>query len=270
VARAWPYIKEHRVARVLAATASFLVVVGGVSAGITVLVGTSQTAIEVFAAGGRGSGFNASQLGGFGPARVPYDYSVVPHACSKTFDHHNRCGSIGRPVFDSFINTPSYGDERAFADGRLTTDRKNQNRDPINNAAPGDKLMLRTYVANDANNENGPSGCEAVRPGVAKESRVSLVASPAIALQTTVLATISAANAQSVYDHVTVRGQAPFVLTYVPGTAKLLRGKSLVSLSDTIATPGGALIGWHRLDGTLPGCFAAAALVEAEFSVIAP
>jgi len=39
-------------------------------------------------------------------------------------------------------------------------------------------------------------------------------------------------------------------------------------MPDTLATSYGAYIGWRTLDGTVPGCFAAATLVEAVFRVV--
>jgi hypothetical protein len=248
--------------------AAVLIFIGGVFGGVAVLVGSGTEAFYALTAGGRGGGINSAQLEGPGPPRATYDYRIVPRACVPFHNGHNRCGSMTKPVFDSFVNTPSYGDERAFFDGRLASDRDTKNRDPIENALPSDRLSLRAYINDDANDEQEGGGCDASAPGVAMGARLSLEASQAVGVQTVVKATIMALNAATVYDYVTVRSSSPFLLVYVPGTAQLLRDRTRVRLSDTIATPVGALVGWHRMDGDIPGCFAAGAVAEAQFLVV--
>jgi hypothetical protein len=125
------------------------------------------------------------------------------------------------------------------------------------------------YVNNDADGEEEPDHrCNERTVGVALGTRVSLEASSVVAMQTVVRSTISAKNARSVYDYVTVRSATPFVLVYVPGSAQLLRNNQRMRLADTIATPTGALVGFHTMNGSLPGCFSAAALVEAKYEVV--
>src|ERR1035437_6421582 len=59
----------------------------------------------------------------FYPIRPTFDYNKYDPNNLNCNDPNNiaaqngRCGSLNGPVFDSFINTPSYGDERAFFDG---------------------------------------------------------------------------------------------------------------------------------------------------------
>src|SRR5690349_12346600 len=58
----------------------------------------------------------ASVLAGFGPNRPTFDYNKFDpsKSCTDPSQANGRCGSMDGPVFNSFINTPSYGDERNF------------------------------------------------------------------------------------------------------------------------------------------------------------
>jgi hypothetical protein len=270
LSRTWTQITQWRASRLAAAATTALIVIGGIGAGIQLLLDGGTDVIEGFSLGGPSSGVNGGQLAAFGPARTPYDYLVNSSDCANNAVRYDRCGSGDRAVFNSFVNTPSYGDERPFFDGRRESNSPKRDFDPIENAVPGQRLVLRTYINNDANDEEKNNRCNETEPGVSKGTRVSLLASSTIAMQTVVLSTISAENATSVYDHVTVRSSTPFLLVYVPGSAELLRDNRRVHLSDTIATPTGALVGFHSMDGNFPGCFSAAALVKAKFEVVRP
>jgi len=221
----------------------------------------------------------------FYPNRPTFDYNKFDPNNNNCDDPNNiatqngRCGSMNGPVFDSFINTPSYGDERAFFDGRFSDAAASTNADPIQNvtADANGVVTLRVYVHNNANqgtdclpehlDANG--NCTQIdnnAPGIAHNAKVSITLPTAAAQILRARADISASNAGMVEDTVDMTGGEPFTVSYVPGSAVLLRGTSSYALSDSIVN-GGALIGNTTMDGNLPGCFNYAALVEIKVKI---
>jgi uncharacterized repeat protein (TIGR01451 family) len=193
--------------------------------------------------------------------RPTFDYNKMPVNGSTCTDAdktaYDRCGSLTGPVFNSFVNTPSYGDERAFFDGRRSDITSNANADQINDVTQGSKeVVLRTYVHNNANQNTNASGL-----GVAKDTKVRILLPTDTAQVLRARSYISADNAAQVEDTADMLGTQQFSVSYVPGSAKLLRGTSQYALSDNIVTTG-ALIGDQQMNGNLPGCFDYAALVE--------
>jgi uncharacterized repeat protein (TIGR01451 family) len=196
------------------------------------------------------------------PVRPVYDYNKYDgnNNCADPKNialQNGRCGSMNGPVFNSFINTPSYGDERAFFDGRRSDKATNTNADAINDVTNGSKeVVLRTYVHNNANQSTNASGL-----GVAKGTKVRIALPTAEGQVLRARSYISATNAAQVEDTTDMLGTSSFKVSYVPGSARLLRGTASYALSDSIVSTG-ALIGDKTMNGNLPGCFDYAALVE--------
>jgi uncharacterized repeat protein (TIGR01451 family) len=202
----------------------------------------------------------------FYPARPVFDYNKAPvngTSCTAAdANAYNRCGSMTGPVFNSFINTPSYGDERAFLDGRKSDAGVGSNADQINDVTSGTKeVVLRTYVHNNANQNLNAGG-----NGVATGAKVRVALPTGTSQVLRARSYISANNAAQVEDTADLVGSQQFSVEYVAGSAKLLRGTAQYGLSDSIVTTG-ALIGDKTMDGNLPGCFDYAALVEIKVRV---
>lgn len=201
----------------------------------------------------------------FYPVRPVYDYNKSGNGnCADPANparDGGRCGSLNGPVFNSFINTPSYGDERAFFDGRRSDQTAASNVENIQNVNQGSKeVILRTYVHNNANQAtNGTNG-------VAKDAKVRVALPTATEQVLRARSYISASNAAMVEDTVDLTGTQKFNVSYVPGSAKLLRGTASYALSDSIVTTG-APIGDTTMNGNLPGCFDYAALVEIKVKI---
>ena len=70
---------------------------------------------------------------------------------------HGRCGPTDGPVFNSFINTPSYGDECSFFDARRSDQtRAGSYENVLISVTDGTRqVVLRIYVNNDANEAFG-------------------------------------------------------------------------------------------------------------------
>lgn len=205
----------------------------------------------------------------FYPARPTFDYNKAPlngSSCTEADNAaRNRCGSMTGPVFNSFINTPSYGDERAFVDGRRSDKATNTNADQINDVTNGSReVVIRMYVHNNANQNTNASGV-----GVAKDAKVRVALPTATSQVLRARGYISASNAAQVEDTTDMVGAEAFSVSYVPGSAKALRGTSSYALSDSIVTTGAA-IGHTTMDGNLPGCFDHATLVELKVKVNVP
>ncbi|MDQ3094209.1 MAG: hypothetical protein M3Q70_03485, partial [bacterium] len=211
------------------------------------------------------AGLSAVGMAEFYPARPTYDYSKLPlngTSCTAADDAaFNRCGSMDGPVFNSFVNTPSYGDERAFVDGRRSDKATQTNADQINDVTNGSReVVIRMYVHNNANQNTNST------VGVAMDAKVRVALPTATSQVLRARGYISASNAAQVEDTTDMVGTRAFNVSYVPGSAKALRGTASYSLSDSIVTTG-APIGHTTMDGNLPGCFEYATLVELKVKV---
>lgn len=169
------------------------------------------------------------------------------------------CLGADHVVFNSYLNTPSYTDERAFFDARLATESASHNRDPIR-VQVGDIVVLRGYVNNAANADYTGRGHDLA---TGTRFKVVLPDDVGAAKVLPVYGQVTADNARPrlVGDSVKLTSDIPFRAQYVFGSAHLLRNGDRVPLPDTIVSDG-ALIGYKQLDGRIPGCFCAAALIE--------
>ncbi len=188
----------------------------------------------------------------FYPDRPVYDYSKE---CDTTDnDPNDRCGSLNGPVFNSFVNTPSYGDERMFLDARRSDQTSEGSyKNVLPDVTDGSKeVVIRTYVHNNANQTTNASGA-----GIAKNTKVKILLPTAEGNALRARGYISADNAAMVEDTVDLSATEDFKVEYVVGSAKLYNNgpfKDGVALSDEVVG-GGALVGYDKLDGNLPGCF---------------
>jgi hypothetical protein len=202
----------------------------------------------------------------WGPSRQLYDYSRSNgnNDCADPTNpaaYYGRCGAITEfPVFNSFINTPTYGDERAFFDGRRGDQTVAQNTDPITNVTSSDKIAtLRLYVDNMA--VVHPKEPELT---TAYNARVRVALPSNAGSNLVVYGYISADRTTPVYDTVDLIDRHSFELEYLPGSAVLLRGNHRYPLSDSIIGSEGALIGTNVMNGVLPPSetFSTTALIE--------
>ena len=177
----------------------------------------------------------------FYPDRPVYDYNRR----SREYDRYG--AQDGRPVFNSFINTPSYGDERAFFDGRRGDQPVGSDYDPVHDVTSGDgTVILRIHVDNMAAfDEAAPDRA------TARGTRVRVLLPSATSEVLRSRAYITAANADTVEDTVDLIGSDPFRVEYVPGSAVLRRHRFVYPLDDAIVEKG-ALIGHVVMDGNLP------------------
>ena len=223
----------------------------------------------------------------FGPERPVYDWN----------NPADRGGSFVGPVFNSFVNTPTYGDERNF--GRIAPVTPGQSPVEANfseeiTAESGKEYWVRTFVHNNANqntncleNEKDANGrCTTINPnapGVAKNTRVRIAIAEGIANGVDVMSYISADNAvnkngqpmRTVWDPSTlVNDTQRFSVSYVPGSAVLYNPANQSGLNlpngDAIVSAAGVPIGFDQMNVNVPGCFEFSAYVYVKVKVSAP
>ncbi len=199
----------------------------------------------------------------WGPGRPVFDYN----------NPKDRIGSTTGPVFDSFINTPSYGDERNFV--RVSTDNGAHWIEKAS-VKPGQEVMVRAYVHNNANQDLNGSNFTGI--SVARNTRIRFFVPSGQSTGFDVAGYISADNAKPtrVFDTATITDASqPVQLNYVAGSAKLynngpFKNGTKVSDSAVSATGNGALIGFNSMNGIFPGCFNFEAVVIIKLKVAAP
>lgn len=208
-----------------------------------------------------------SALAGYEPANRPVKTYQGPDTPAFTY-----------PVFNSWVNTPNYGDERAFFDAATQTN--GQFKDMLA-VEPGQEITLRMYIHNgaapDLNGQNFDG------PGVAKNARIQVYLPTATATQLRSFSYVIADNTNPVWvaDSVDFNSALPVNLEYVPGSARLANNAHPqgVQLPDSVVQhdatfnpnrPDAAKIGYQNMDGVFPGCFQYAAFVTLKVKVNGP
>lgn len=161
--------------------------------------------------------------------------------------------TIERPAdhvtFNSITNNPNIGDERNFVGIREAT-APNVWHDEIQ-VERGKEYVVRMYVHNNA---------AANLNKIAENTTARFTLPTATGRSVQVDGSITASNAspQMVYDHATFKGAEDFNVAYVPGSLKFennVFGPNGTALPETIFDQRGALLGYDKLDGKIPGCF---------------
>lgn len=209
---------------------------------------------------------------GFGPNRPVYDYNKPCNPNDS--DKYDRCGSLEGPVFNSFVNTPTYGDERNFARVAEVVDGQS----PVEadfaetkTAQAGKEYWVRTFVHNNANVSTNDGQGE----GVARDTKVRVAIAEGTANGVDVMSYVSASNATpgTVWDSATLaNSNRAFSVSYVPGSAKIYNRahQTGLALPDSIVSANGAPIGYDQMNGNVPGCFEFSAYVYVKVKVAAP
>jgi len=205
-------------------------------------------------------------IAGYEPANRPTKTYTGPS--SEAFQY---------PVFNSWVNTPNYGDERAFFDANNQTTGPYKDRVVV---TPGQEVTLRMYVHNGA--APGLNGTNFDGPGVARNARVQVFLPTATSTQLRSFGYIIADNTNPgwVADSVDFDSTVPVSMEYVPGTARLSNGAhpNGVVLPDSIVqhdnqfnvNAPSAPIGWQNMDGNFPACFDYDAFVTIKVKINGP
>ena len=207
---------------------------------------------------------SAIALAGWTPGRPVFDWN----------NPDDRKGSLTGPVFNSFINTPYYGDERAFLDASRTDQATQPNafKDVLPNVTKGSKeVILRTYVHNNANQSTNDAQHDHI--GIARNTkvRITLPTGTETALRARSYITADNATPAEVTDTAELVDSSPFAIQYIPGSAVIYNSahNGGVKLGDGIVGSG-VQIGYENMNGNLPGCFEYQAIVEIRVKILTP
>jgi len=149
-------------------------------------------------------------------------------------------------TFNSITDNPVAGDERMFYTANHVGVSDFSHSLPVSD---GQEVTLRAYVHNNASADLNL---------VAHNTRIKMTVPGGEATNQTSVSTISADNASptSVFDTVHLTSDKAFTLEYEAGSAKLFNNvfTAGTGLSDSIVSDSGALVGYDKMDGNLPGC----------------
>ncbi|RYF70297.1 MAG: DUF11 domain-containing protein [Cytophagaceae bacterium] len=153
-------------------------------------------------------------------------------------------------TFNSITNNPNYGDERNFTlikDASITG--AGGWKDEIN-VENGKEYIVRMYVHNNAASNLNK---------VATNTRVMANVPNATGNKVQIDGFVSADNAtpQKIWDSVVMTSDKKFNVAYVNGSSQYFNNKfpGGQPLGDSVVTSAGALVGYEKLDGKVPGCF---------------
>ena len=164
----------------------------------------------------------------------------------KTFTIDNPADFV---TFNSITNNPNIGDERNFV-GIREAGSNSPWQDNMQ-VQRGKEYTVRMYVHN-----NAASSLNLIAKDVT--ARFTLPTNTAKSIQVDGAITSSNATPNMVYDHATFNGSEDFNLAYVSNTLKFENnafGPNGVALPESIFDQRGALLGYDKLDGKIPGCF---------------
>lgn len=201
----------------------------------------------------------------FYPNRPTYDYNKPCN--TNDSDKYDRCGSLEGPVFNSFVNTPSYGDERTFLDARRSDQTASGSyKNVLPDVTKGSQeVVMRMYVHNNANQTTNASG-----KGIAKNTkvRIALPQNEDDALRAVGYISADNATPKVVEDTVDMTSTEKFRVDYVADSAVIYSNGSVngQKLSNNVVTTG-APIGHDSLNGDLPGCFEYEAVVQIKVKI---
>ena len=158
------------------------------------------------------------------------------------------------PAFNVYTGVPDVGNESEFFYGKVDGSTEDSVKNVVANCETGTRFALRIYVHNGASqyeNDNGNG------PSVAKDTKVKVAVPGNEASDFEPQATISASNASSISDTMTITcaDGREVTMSYVAGSAEQYSPLSGVqSVSDSIVTTG-APIGTMSPNGEVWGCW---------------
>jgi hypothetical protein len=183
------------------------------------------------------------------------------------------CPGPGYASFNSYRNTPYYGDERAFIDAMLARDARYGGYRDVLEVKRGDVVLIRGYVDN-----NGDARFE-TQPGssTARGVRMRMFLPTSERDLHAVAGQISADNSipETVSDTATLWAREDFTIRYIRGSARFFnavhpRG---IPLPDELVSDGthparGATLGFRKLDGSIAGSFSQQATITIEVQIL--
>ena len=151
-------------------------------------------------------------------------------------------------VLNSITDNKKIGNEKNFVGAKVAgANVTTWNADTIN-VKDGETYTIRLYVHN-----NNPKGVKAI----AKDVKATFSLPTTVAKSHTIIGYLDSSNAtpNRYWDEVTLKASEDIYLEYVDGSARYINDKlGTVKLSNNVITSG-ALLGYDKLDGNIPGCY---------------
>lgn len=178
-------------------------------------------------------------------------------------------------TFNSITNNPKHGDERNFVQIRNYTD--NAEFSENTELVPGKEYEVYVYYHNNASPDLNSAANNYKGIALNTRMKVQMPATVAAGQNARVTGTVSADNAKpvSVWDEAYGKNatNGTVALRYVPNSAKVasegaVNGQSLDI--NQLASANGALLGYDKLDGKVPGCMKYTGYVTYRFKVDQP
>lgn len=168
-------------------------------------------------------------------------------------------------TFDSITDNPDYGDERNFVRIKDAANTSEGGWSDQIKVESGKEYLVQMYVHNNAATSLNL---------VATNTRVMSTVPNNTAKSITVEGFITADNASpnQIWDQAIFSGDKDFNLTYQPGSAQMFNKvyPNGTPIADSIVTSTGALVGYDKMDGNLPGCFNYSGYVSYKVKVNTP
>ncbi len=189
----------------------------------------------------------------FGPDRPTFNCGSITGVC----------GGPGHVQFNSFTNTPQYGDERNF----LTIRQVGGAYSDSVKLVAGQEYEVRAYVHNNAD----PAQTSDPEKLNAKNTTLKVDMPSEVNGSTNIRGHISASNATpgTIFDDTNVTSDGKVKVSVVPGSARIA-SKGAVNGAILGDVTKGTLLGYDSLNGLIPGCFHYIADVTFKVKVSAP
>ena len=153
-------------------------------------------------------------------------------------------------TFNSIVDNPNHGKEQNFVQIKETSNTSAGGWKDELKVEIGKEYWVRMYVHNNAAKN---------LKLVAENTRLTAAIPNTTGKSITVTGQVSARNSdpKKVWDEAVFTSDSEFKLAYINGSASWRNNvfTSGTKLSDSIVTTDGALIGYDKLDGRIPGCF---------------
>jgi hypothetical protein len=206
-------------------------------------------------------------------------YQWGPNRTTYNYNSSDDYGSLTGPAFDSYTNLSTYGDERSFLTAiPSNSSYANYYWNTNIKVTPGETILLQIYVDNVANVATNSASYGYI--GIAKNTRVRFFIPKGQAEGFNVDGYISADNAipHRVYSTTYIYSESSeaISLQYIRGSARIYNYYELgafkngAAMPDTVVsrTGAGALIGYNKLDGILPGGFDSSELIRIKVKIL--
>lgn len=168
-------------------------------------------------------------------------------------------------TFNSITDNSDYGDERNFVRIKDTANTNAGGWTDELTVQPGKEYWVQMYVHNNAATSLNL---------VANNTKVMANVPNTTGKEVKVEGFISADNAtpQQIWDQAIFKSDKDFNLTYQAGSTQMYNKvfPNGTPVNDSIVTSAGALVGYDKMDGKLPGCFNYSGYVSFKVKVGAP